>query len=267
MEIILSFVQDLSWADVLDVLLVALCIYQFLRILQGTRSVQMLSGSIVLVGVYVGARHYDLSTVTWVLRHFFQDFFLVMVILFQDQIRQTLVSVGLTPFRGGGGVKRTGASAQIDEVVQACWALSREKTGALIVFEVKHGLLNYISSGTPLQAVLGADLIYSIFQHASPLHDGAVVISRGRIEAAGCFLPLSKNIDIHRHMGTRHRAAMGVSEVTDAVVITVSEETGKMHIFHRGELRLMDDPVALTDGLARLMVGEGPSILAQGAVK
>lgn len=265
MDFLRSFIQELNSGDALDIALVALFVYQFLRILQGTRSVQMLSGSMVLVGIYVLARHYELSTLSWLLRHFFQDFFLVMVILFQDQIRQALVNVGLAPFRGGGIKDRRGVQTQIDEVVEACWALAREKKGALIVFEMQQGLTNFSASGTPLKAVLGADLLYSLFQYASPLHDGAVIISKGKIEAAGCFLPLSKNVDIHRHLGTRHRAAMGMSEATDAVVVTVSEETGKMNIFYRGEIRLVEDPIALTDGLAKVLVGDNLTVLPQAA--
>jgi diadenylate cyclase len=123
---------------------------------------------------------------------------------------------------------------EIDEVVEASGALSLEKIGALIVIERNHGLLNFVNTGTRLESRIHSDIIYSIFESSSSLHDGAIIIQNGKISAAGCFLPLSKNFDIERHLGTRHRAALGLSEVTDAIVVTVSEETGKINLCVEG---------------------------------
>ncbi len=136
----------------------------------------------------------------------------------------------------------------------ACSALSRERTGALIVFEKNHGLLNYSSSGTRLDSRIHSDIIYSIFQTKSPLHDGAIIIYNGIIQAAGCFLPLSKNVEIDRHYGTRHRAALGITEVSDAVVVTVSEETGRINICYNGVFHYMENEEQLRKYLRKFLL-------------
>ena len=123
---------------------------------------------------------------------------------------------------------------EIDEIVEATGALSKEKIGALIVIERTHGLLNYVNTGTRLDSRIHSDIIYSIFESSSSLHDGAIIIQNGKLSAAGCFLPLSKNFDIERHLGTRHRAALGLTEVTDALVVTVSEESGRISLAVEG---------------------------------
>ena len=123
----------------------------------------------------------------------------------------------------------------------ACSALSKEKTGALILFERNHGLLNYSSTGTKLDSKIHSDLIYSLFQNSSPLHDGAIIIYQNRLQAAGCFLPLSKNLDIDRQYGTRHRAALGISEISDALVIIVSEESGNISLCFNGNFKVCND--------------------------
>ena len=139
-------------------------------------------------------------------------------------------------------------------MVAACLALSKERTGAVIVFEKNHGLLNYTSTGTRLDAKVHSDLIYSLFQYKSPLHDGAIIIYNGLIQAAGCFLPLSKNVEIDRHYGTRHRAALGITEISDAVVVTVSEETGKINICYNGVFHAMDTEELLRKYLRKFLM-------------
>lgn len=245
--------ENFHLSDLFDILSVAFITYRFLLILQGTRAVQMLVGIAALATLYWFSLSYEFYALNWLLNHFFEYFFVIVIVLFQDQIRTALVSFGEA--RLFGRKKGTLYHQQIEEVVATCFALSREKTGALIVFEKNHGLLNYSLTGTRLDARIHSDILYSIFQSNSPLHDGAVIIFDNRVQSAGCFLPLSKNVEIDRHLGTRHRAALGITEVSDAVVIVVSEETGRLSLANNGvfypitgedELRLKLQKLLLT---------------------
>jgi diadenylate cyclase len=247
-----GYFENFTFNDLFDILIVAFIVYRFLLIVQGTRAVQMLVGIAALATLYWGSLSYELYSLNWLLNHFFDYFFVILIILFQEQIRAALVSFGEARIFG----KKKGAlyDEQIEEVVAACSALSRERTGALIVFEKNHGLLNYSLTGTRLDAKIHSDILYSIFQSNSPLHDGAVIIFANRIQSAGCFLPLSKNVEIDRHLGTRHRAAIGISEVSDAVVIIVSEETGRMSITHDGKFYAMETETELRKNLRKLLL-------------
>lgn len=228
------FINHLNFKDIIDIFIVAILIYQLLLIVRGTKAAQMIVGLGVLFGLFWLGLTFKLYSLNWVLAHFFDSFFIIVVVLFQDQFRSALASVGtkrniLTIFSKGQMV-----DFEMDEILEACGALSREKIGALIVIERKQGLLNYINTGTKLDSKIHSDIIYSIFESSSSLHDGAVIIQNSRIAAAGCFLPLSKNFDIERHLGTRHRAALGLTEGTDALVVTCSEETGKINLCVEG---------------------------------
>ncbi len=226
--------------DFLDILTVSLIFYQFLLVGQGTRAVQIVFSMIGLGVLYWLGQVFEYHLLNWILNHFFQYFFVIMVILFQDQIRLAMASFGS---KKGlfGGFSRQNFESEVDEVSELCSVLSRERIGALLAFERSHGLLNYINTGTKLDCKINSDILYSLFLSRSPLHDGAVILSQGRLAAAGCFLPLSKNIDIDKHMGTRHRAGLGLSEMTDAVVVVVSEETGQINICIQGRLYLCKD--------------------------
>lgn len=228
MNFLLSIIQNITPTDLLDMGIVSYIIYHFLFTVQGTRAVQMLFGIITMGSLYWISLSYELYSLNWILNHFFEYFFVILIILFQDQIRNALVSFGDT--RMFEKKKKTIYDEQVEEVVAACQALSVERTGTLIVFEKNHGLLNYSLTGTRINANVHSDLIYALFQQNSPLHDGAVIVYQNKIQSAGCFLPLSKNVEIDKHLGTRHRAAIGISEVSDAVVVVVSEETGKINI-------------------------------------
>lgn len=238
--------------DLLDMMIVAAVLYRFLIIIQGTRAYQMLFGIIALAMLWWVSKFHSLYTLSWILQNFFDYLFIILIVLFQDQIRSALVSISSTKIIGRNG--RSKFDQQIEEVVAACSALSRERTGALIVFEKNHGLLNYSSSGTRLDSRIHSDIIYSIFQTNSPLHDGAIIIYNGIIQAAGCFLPLSKNVEIDRHYGTRHRAALGITEITDAVVVTVSEETGRINICYNGVFHYMENEESLRKYLRKFLL-------------
>jgi diadenylate cyclase len=224
---------NINFKDLIDIFIVAVIIYQLLLIVRGTKAVQMIMGLVVLFGLFWLGISFKLYSLNWVLAHFFDSFFIIVVILFQDQFRNALASVGTKKNLLSFFAKQE-YEFEMDEIIEVCGAMSREKIGALIVLERANGLLNYVNTGTRLDARIHSDLIYAIFESSSSLHDGALIIQSGRIASAGCFLPLSKNFDIERHLGTRHRAALGLSEVTDAIVITVSEETGKINLCVEG---------------------------------
>lgn len=233
MTFLTTFFSHLNFKDLIDIFIVTVLIYQLLLIVRGTKAAQMIVGLGVLFCLFWLGLTFKLYSLNWVLAHFFDSFFIIVIVLFQDQFRSALASVGtrrnlITVFA------KDEYDFEIDEVVEACGALSREKIGALIVIERTHGLLNYVNTGTRLDSRIHSDIIYSIFESSSSLHDGAIIIQNGKISAAGCFLPLSKNFDIERHLGTRHRAALGLTEVTDAIVVTVSEETGKINLCVEG---------------------------------
>ena len=225
--------ENFRTTDLFDIFVVSFILYQFFSILHGTRAVRILVGVFAMTTLYWVSLSFELYSLNWVLKHFFDYFFVILIILFQEEIRTALASFGRTNFFFQKGSDYY--SEQIEEVVAACSALSREKTGGLIVFERVQGLLNFSLTGTKLDSKIHSDILYSLFQSSSPLHDGAVILFQDRIQAAGCFLPLSKNIELDRQFGTRHRAALGISEVSDAVVVIVSEETGKMNICVNGE--------------------------------
>lgn len=215
--------------DIVDISIVSVILYQILRIVQGTRALQILLGLVLVLCLYGVGLYYKLYSLNWILTHFFEYFVLIFIILFQDQLRSALANMA-TGRRVFGVFNKSRDYLEIEEVVEAVSVLSKEKIGALIVFERRQGLENIINTGTRVGSEIHSDLIYSIFQSSSPLHDGAILIKNDKIAAAGCFLPLSKNVEIDRHLGTRHRAALGITEISDAIVVTVSEETGKMNV-------------------------------------
>ena len=257
MEFLLKVIQNFSLNDLLDVSAVALIVYRFLLIVQGTRAVQMIIGLFALMCIYWISISFKFYSLNFILSKFFDYFFVIMIILFQEQIRAALVSFGETKMFSRK--RKTLHDEDLEEVLKACSALSSERAGGLIVFERNQGLLNYSITGTRLNSNIHSDIIYSLFQQKSPLHDGAVIIFNGKIQAAGCFLPLSKNVNIERHYGTRHRAALGVTELTDAVVVIVSEETGEIKICFAGEFFLAENETSLRSKLSLILSSEDPS--------
>lgn len=257
MDYLYGYIENINITDIVDISVVAFIIYRFLLIVQGTRAVQMLVGICGLASLYWVSLSYQLYSLNWLLNHFFDYFFLILIILFQDQIRVALVSFGETKFFGRK--KRVKYNIQIEEVTNACSALSRDRVGALIVFERDQGLLNYSLTGTKLNCTIHTDILFTIFQTNSPLHDGAVIITGDKIFSAGAFLPLSKNIHIDSHYGTRHRAALGISEVSDSVVVVVSEETGNINICFEGQFYKMDTLEDLRKTLRKYLVVEAES--------
>jgi uncharacterized protein (TIGR00159 family) len=185
------------------------------------------------------------------LSYFFDYLILIVIVLFQDDLRRALTHVGKNPFFSARHVEEE--REMIDEISKAAYRLAKEKMGGLIVIERETGLKNFIDTGSRLDARVNAELIYSIFVEESPIHDGAVIITGGRIAAAGCFLPLSKESNIDKTYGTRHRAALGLTEDTDAIVVLVSEEAGEAHLVKSGKITLNLSEQELRNSLAVLL--------------
>ena len=216
---------SISWWDLLDIALVSVLVYELLLLIRGTRAVQMALGGSFLIGLFFLSRWLGLETVNWVIRNLATYVVFAIIVLFQADIRRALAHFGRAPFfRYFERV--SSADETIEELVVAATTLSSKRIGAIVVIERQIGLRNYIEGGIPLDATITYDLLASIFQPGSPLHDGAVIVQADRAAAAACFLPLSVNPRVSRELGTRHRAALGVTEESDAIAIVVSEETG-----------------------------------------
>ena len=241
-----------SWADVVDIAIVSFLLYELFLLIRGTRVVQMALSGAFLIALYFASQWLGLETVNWVIRNLAGYVVFAVIVLFQSDIRRALAHFGRAPFFRY--LERMEATSEtIEELVVSAANLSARRTGAIIVIERQIGLRNYIEGGIPLDAMVTYDLLGSIFQPGSPLHDGAVIVQGDRIAAAACFLPLSVNPLVSRDLGTRHRAALGVTEENDAVCIVVSEETGVISLALGGTLERGLTPDGLRTRLAALL--------------
>lgn len=225
-----------GWRDIVDILIVAIVIYEILKLLRGTRAVQMALGAGLLVLLFYVSSWAHLSTVNWLIRNVVGYVVFALIVVFQADIRRTLAHFGRAPFFGWIAGRSEGAEEVIEELVVAASQLSSLRIGAIIAVERNIGLRNYIEAGIPLDATLTYDLLVTVFRPGSPLHDGAVIVQGDRIAAAACFLPLTVNPFVSKDLGTRHRAAIGLTEETDAVVVVVSEETGAISVAQGGQI-------------------------------
>ncbi len=232
-----SVLQSFRLRDAVDILVVAVVLYRVFVMFKETRAVQMLLGLGGLMVASFLARYFELFSTSWLLENFWSFWVLALIVLFQPELRRALTQLGQSRlFQGMTTAAREEQSHLMDDVVKAADALAAKRIGALVVLERSTGLRNYAELGVPLDARVSADLLVSVFLPYSPLHDGAVFIRGDRVAAAGCFLPLSRNTQLGRAMGTRHRAALGLAEETDAVVLVVSEETGRISLAVDGQM-------------------------------
>jgi len=236
--------------DLVDIAIVAFIFYRIIDLIRGTRAVQMLIGLAVVFLVYLSSQSFQLYTLNWILDTFLGSALLVVVVIFQNDIRRALARVGSGPFLGRERFLQT---QDVEEIARAAVALASTHIGALIAVERQVGLNEYVEIGTTLEARVSKELIQSIFVPSSPIHDGSIVIQKGRIIAAGCFLPLTNNPNVSKTLGTRHRAAIGLTEETDAVVVVVSEEEGKVSLVHDGRINRGLDAAGLRATLAGLL--------------
>jgi diadenylate cyclase len=242
--------------DVIDILIVSLIVYELLKLIRGTHAVQMGLGIALLVGMFYLSRGFQLETLNWLIRNVVGYVVFAAIVLLQGDIRRALVHIGRAPyFRLFRRFDSPSTDDDlIEELVVAVTTLSTRRTGAIIVLERSIGLRNYIESGIPLDARLTHDLLVSIFQPASPLHDGAVIVQHDRIAAAACFLPLTINPRLSRELGSRHRAAIGITEENDSVAVVISEETGVISLVMNGDIERGIRPDDLRVRLAVLML-------------
>lgn len=249
-----ELLELLTWRDALDILLVAVVIYNLLLLIRGTRAVQMLFGIVVMAAVYYLARVASLLTLKSLLEAFLIFLPFAIIVLFQHEIRRALAHFGRNPLWGLN--PREKVESTFNEIVLAATTLSSRRVGALIIIERLEGLRNYAENGIEIDGLLSFDLLINIFTPETPLHDGAVVVQKDRIAAAACFLPLSSNPELSKEFGTRHRAAVGITEETDAVGVVVSEETGIISLAFGGTLYSNLDGKNLRNMLYKYLITE-----------
>src|SRR5438046_552351 len=248
----------IGWWDLVDILIVSVLIYEVLLLIRGTRAVQMGLGAGVLVALFYGSRWGHLETVNWLIRNLFGYFVFAAIVLFQSDIRRALAHLGRGPFFRYFA-KPESAEESIEELVVAAGMLASQRIGAIIAIERQIGLRNYIEGGIPLDAQLTYDLLLSIFQPSAPLHDGAVIVQDDKVAAAACFLPLTVNPKLSKELGSRHRAAIGLTEENDSVGIVVSEETGSISLVADGGIERGLDVDGLRARLRALVMQQQPA--------
>ncbi len=258
----LAWPDRFFWVALFDILLVYYLLYRGLLLLKGTKAVRMLLGLLLVVASYFVSRQFGMQTFSFILDQFFNSFILVILIIFQDDLRRGLSRVGINPFQRGVRLSEE-EMAGLDEMVKAVNVLSTKKVGALIVIERAADIRDHVQEGTPIDAVISEELLFSLFLPYSPLHDGAAVLHQGRIVRAGCFLPLTQNPEISKHLGTRHRAAIGLTESTDALVVVVSETDGKISLCRDGKITRGLDPSALYNEVLAALWPRAPQLLEQ----
>lgn len=236
----MDFFSGLTWTssirNIADILIVSYLVYLLLQLIRGTRAVQLLKGILLLVLTWALATWLNLYTLKWLMNQVFTFGVFTVLILFQPELRRALEQLGRGKLFTRSAAEDQDVSHRVNEVIKAANYLSRRKIGALIVFERQTGLSDYIESGIKMEAVLSSELLINIFIPNTPLHDGAVIVRGNQIMAAGCYLPLSENPFISKELGTRHRAAIGITEVSDAISVTVSEETGQVSLSMNGQI-------------------------------
>lgn len=236
------YVPTLRFTDVVEIFIIAIFFYRLMLWIRDTKAWMLLKGILVIVGFMVIAILFNMQTILYIAQNSLSVLAMAAVVVFQPEIRRALENLGqkgiisnLIPF----DKKRESDKYQdtmIQQLIEACMAMSKEKTGALIVIEDQVRLNEYAETGIEMDCKISSQILCNVFEHNTPLHDGAIILRGDRIVAATCYLPLSENMSLNKNLGTRHRAAVGISEISDAVVIVVSEETGKISVSHHGKI-------------------------------
>ncbi|MEK7306629.1 MAG: diadenylate cyclase CdaA, partial [Nitrospirota bacterium] len=253
MKIAIETIQNLRWQDILDILLVAFIFYRLILIIKGTRTFQMLAGLAMLLLVLIVSKWIELYTIDWIFTKLWSQIVIVLIILFQPEIRRALAQIGKNPF---SNITPMEEFKTLEEIVKASVSLANKKIGGIIVLEREIDLREIVEMGIQLDAKVSKEILNIIFLPQSPIHDGAVIIKGNRIVAAGCFLPLSLSPDISKIFGTRHRAAMGITEETDAVAIALSEEMGTISVIIGGKMTREVDAATLRRILTKIFIKE-----------
>ena len=251
MDLLIDGLGQFGWNDLIEVTIIAYFFYRLLLLLRRTQAMRMVWGLVVLGLFGMFASLVGFQTLDWLLSNVYAYIVIAIIVLFQNEIRRLLTQLGRTAYFRS---MRRGADIDpIDEIVTAAVGMGANHHGAIIVLEREMSLSQYAEGGIALDATASYDLFVSIFNPGAPLHDGAVIMRQGRVAAAACFLPLTRNPQLSRKLGSRHRAAIGISEETDCVALVVSEETGNISIVFDGQLSRGLDPPALAERLRELL--------------
>jgi diadenylate cyclase len=250
MDLLIDGLGQFGWNDLIEVTIITYLFYRLLLLLRRTQAMRMVWGLVVLGMFWLFSDLVGFQTLDWLLSNVYAYIVIAIIVLFQNEIRRLLTQLGRTAYFRS---MRRGVIDPVDEIVTAAVGMGANHHGAIIVFEREMSLSQYAEGGIALDATASYDLCVSIFNPGAPLHDGAVIMRQGRVAAAACFLPLTRNPQLSRELGSRHRAAIGISEETDCVALVVSEETGKISIVFDGQLSRGLDPVALAERLRELL--------------
>lgn len=244
--------------DIIEIILISFFVYQFMVWIKFTRAYTLLKGILLVLAFIFIAYLFKMNTILWIVRNLADVLIIGVIVIFQPELRKVLEQLGqkkimsaIIPFDNGREVKERFTDKTINELVKACFDMGEVKTGALIVIEREILLTEYERTGINIDAVLTSQLLINIFEHNTPLHDGAVIVRGNRVAAATCYLPLSDNMELSKQLGTRHRAGVGISEVSDSLTIIVSEETGKVSIAQKGKLQSGVSSAVLREALVK----------------
>jgi len=261
---------SLRIADVVEILIIAFLIYQLLEWSKNTRLMTLLKGLVIIALFVLVAVVFNMTTIMWIANHVLSIVVVAIVVVLQPELRKALEELGRRRMFGkisifeGAGIGGRFSDKTLRELVKASTHLAKKRTGALIVLERDHPLDEYLRTGIDLDAIISSQLLINIFEHNTPLHDGAVLVRGDRIMSATCYLPLSENMDLGKELGTRHRAGVGISEITDCAVIIVSEETGKISLAYQGDLERNLDSTRLEERLVILQ--DKPDVEESGKI-
>ncbi|MGL5511904.1 MAG: diadenylate cyclase CdaA [Sporomusa sp.] len=258
-----GIISTIGLLDILDIVIVAYCLYKIYMMISGTRAVALLKGLIVLLFATLVSKWLDLNVINWLLQKTMTVVLVALPVVFQPELRRALEQLGRGHFfQNKSQLNAEEKERLFTELTRTVTELSKNKIGALIVLERETGLIDYIETGIKVDGLVSSEFLINIFIPNTPLHDGAVIIRGNRVQAAGCLLPLSDDRSLNKELGTRHRAAIGISEQTDAVVIIVSEETGIISLARGGRLYRYMDAEKLRAHLAPLFVAKSSSSLS-----
>ena len=249
--------KSLHVSNVFEIIILAVLIYEFIAWVKTTRAFTLLKGIIVLLIFWLLAYIFNFTTILWLGGKIINFAIIALVVIFQPELRKALEQLGqkrffskILPFAEKKDKGERFSDKTVNELVKTCFELSKTKTGALIVVEQEILLTEYEKTGIPIDALISSQLLINIFEHNTPLHDGAIIIRGNRVTSATCYLPLSDNLSISKDLGTRHRAALGISESTDSLTVVVSEETGRVSLAEGGTLRRINSPEELKLAIA-----------------
>lgn len=245
-------VPKIGWVDIAEILIISFLVYQIMVWIKSTKAWFLLKGVIVILAFILVATLFEMQTILWIAENILSLAVIAMVVVLQPELRRLLEELGrknifasLVLFENNNRSAGLFSDETITEIVEASYEMGRERTGALIVVEQFYSLSEYERTGITVDGLISRQLLINIFEHNTPLHDGAVIVRGNRITAATCYLPLSENLELSKDLGTRHRAGIGITEVTDSLTVIVSEETGKVSVAYQGQLYRRIDPSEL----------------------